>query len=76
MKKMMALSLAALFCVTALSGCTRSSYAIHTNDGRTIISDGKPVEDSNTGLIAYKDANGTKQQINKSDVKELSELPK
>jgi len=76
MKKIMALSLATLFCVTALSGCTRSSYAIHTNDGRTIISDGKPKEDAKTGLIAYTDANGTEQQINKGDVKELSELPK
>ncbi|BCQ34619.1 lipoprotein [Erwinia rhapontici] len=76
MKKIMALSLAALFCVTALSGCTSSSYAIHTNDGRTIISDGKPKEDAKTGLIAYTDANGTEQQINKGDVKELSELPK
>jgi len=76
MKKIMALSLATLFCVTALSGCTRSSYAIHTNDGRTIISDGKPQEDAKTGLIAYTDANGTEQQINKGDVKELSELPK
>lgn len=75
MKKIMAVSLAALFFITALSGCTRSSYAIHTNDGRTIISDGKPKEDAKTGMIGYTDANGTEQQINKSDVKELSELP-
>lgn len=76
MKKLIALPLAAIFCVAALSGCTRASYAIHTSDGRTIISDGKPHEDSKTGLIAYKDANGVKQQINKADVKEMSELPK
>lgn len=76
MNKMIALPLAAVFCVAALSGCTRASYAIHTSDGRTIISDGKPHEDSKTGLIAYNDANGVKQQINKADVKEMSELPK
>jgi hypothetical protein len=58
----------------ATSGCTRTSYAIHTNDGRTIISDGKPKE-SDTGLLGYTDANGVKQQINKIDVKEVSEVP-
>ncbi|ATZ11384.1 YgdI/YgdR family lipoprotein [Erwinia amylovora] len=76
MNKVIALPLAALLCVAALSGCTRSSYAIHTSDGRTIISDGKPHEDNKTGLIAYTDANGIKQQISKGDVKEMSELPK
>ncbi|MFM4576694.1 YgdI/YgdR family lipoprotein, partial [Klebsiella pneumoniae] len=54
--------------------CTRTSYAIHTNDGRTIVSDGKPTE-SDSGLLGYKDANGVKQQINKADVKEVSEIP-
>ncbi len=32
----------AMIAVCALSGCTRTSYAIHTVDGRTIVSDGKP----------------------------------
>ncbi|WP_114435962.1 DUF903 domain-containing protein, partial [Klebsiella pneumoniae] len=27
------------------------------------------------GLIGYTDANGVKQQINKTDVKEVSEIP-
>lgn len=76
MRKTLVLPLAALMCIAALSGCTRTSYAIHTNDGRTIVSDGKPQEDSKTGLIGYTDANGVKQQINKNEVKELSELPK
>ncbi|KQN55570.1 YgdI/YgdR family lipoprotein (plasmid) [Erwinia sp. E602] len=65
---------AAIVACTALSGCTRTSYAIHTNDGRTIVSDGKPTK-SETGLLGYKDANGVKQQINQSDVKEVSEIP-
>ncbi|MCC3701946.1 YgdI/YgdR family lipoprotein [Rouxiella badensis] len=74
MKKVIVISIAALLSAVALTGCTRTSYAIHTNDARTIISDGKPVEAS-TGLIGYTDAWGTKQQINKADVKEISALP-
>lgn len=74
MKKRLVLPLAAVLAVAALSGCTRTSYAIHTNDGRTIIADGKPTE-AETGLIGYKDANGVKQQINKADVKEVAEVP-
>ena len=60
--------------IAALSGCTRTSYAIHTHDGRTLISDGKPKETA-AGLIGYTDANGVKQQINKTEVKEVSEIP-
>lgn len=74
MKKPFIISLTVLLGIGALSGCTRTSYAIHTNDGRTIISDGKPAE-SDAGLLAYTDANGIKQQINKSEVKEVSEVP-
>ncbi|PQL08480.1 YgdI/YgdR family lipoprotein [Pantoea ananatis] len=74
MKKTLILPLAVLFGMAALSGCTRTSYAIHTNDGRTIISDGKPSE-SDAGLLGYTDANGVKQQINKTDVKAVSEVP-
>ncbi|MBK0001445.1 MULTISPECIES: YgdI/YgdR family lipoprotein [Erwiniaceae] len=74
MKKIFLSTFAAIIALSALTGCTRTSYAIHTNDGRTIISDGKPKE-SETGLIGYTDANGVKQQINKQDVKEVSEIP-
>ncbi|WP_350262310.1 YgdI/YgdR family lipoprotein (plasmid) [Pantoea sp. BJ2] len=74
MKKSILLSITALIALSALTGCTRTSYAIHTNDGRTIFTDGKP-QDAETGLLGYVDANGVKQQINKSDVKEISEVP-
>ncbi|AIM21544.1 hypothetical protein BMF90_16760 [Serratia sp. OLHL2] len=74
MKKALVLPAIALVAIAALSGCTRTSYAIHTHDGRTIISDGKPKETS-AGLIGYTDANGVKQQINKTEVKEVSEIP-
>ncbi|CAM3721625.1 hypothetical protein BS639_14925 [Rouxiella silvae] len=74
MKKLIILPMAAVLCLAALTGCTRTSYAIHTNDARTIISDGKPKE-TDTGMLGYTDANGVKQQINKSEVKEVSEIP-
>lgn len=74
MKKILIFPIAAIIGMTVLTGCTRTSYAIHTNDGRTIISDGKPAE-TDAGLLGYVDANGVKQQINKTDVKAVSEVP-
>jgi len=74
MKKILFSAAAAFVVVSALAGCTRTSYAIHTLDGRTIVSDGKP-EESDTGMLGYTDANGTKQQINKQEVKVVSEIP-
>ena len=74
MKKIIFSTLAAIIALSALTGCTRTSYAIHTNDGRTIVSDGKPKE-TDAGLLGYTDANGIKQQINKQEVKEVSEIP-
>ena len=58
----------------ALSACSSNNYVMHTNDGRSIVSAGKPTNDNDTGMISYKDANGTKQQINRSDVKEMVEI--
>lgn len=75
MNRKLILPLAALISVAALSGCTRTSYAIQTNDARTIISDGKPKE-AETGLLEYTDANGVKQQISKTEVKQVTELSK
>ncbi|KOC91879.1 YgdI/YgdR family lipoprotein [Winslowiella iniecta] len=56
-----------------LSGCA-NDHIMHTNDGRTIVADGKPQVDSDTGMITYKDAQGKEQQINRSEVKEMSEF--
>ena len=42
LKKIFVSVFAAAVALSALTGCTRTSYAIHTNDGRTIVSDGKP----------------------------------
>lgn len=74
MKKLVFSTMAAIIALSALTGCTRTSYAIHTTDGRTIVSDGKPKE-SEAGMLGYTDANGVKQQLNTQDVKEISEIP-
>lgn len=57
-----------------LSACSGPNYVMHTNDGRSIVTDGKPQTDNDTGMISYKDANGNKQQINRTDVKEMVAL--
>ncbi|AMO47377.1 protein of unknown function [Kosakonia oryzendophytica] len=75
MKKTAAIISACMFAFT-LSACSGPNYALHTNDGRTIVSEGKPKTDDQTGMISYKDANGNEQQINRSDVKEMVALEK
>lgn len=72
MKKLAAV-LAACTMAFTLTACS-SNYVMHTNDGRTIVTEGKPKVDDETGMISYKDANGNKQQINRSDVKEMVEI--
>ena len=41
MKKTAAI-ISACMLTFALSACSGSNYVMHTNDGRTIVSDGKP----------------------------------
>lgn len=72
MKKLAAVLVAGAMTFT-LAACS-SNYVMHTNDGRTIVADGKPSVDNDTGMISYKDANGNNQQINRSDVKEMAEV--
>ena len=67
MKKTAAV-ISALMLTFTLAACS-SNYVMHTNDGRTIVADGKPKVDDETGMISYTDANGTEQQINRSEVK-------
>jgi Bacterial protein of unknown function (DUF903). len=55
------------------AGCAKHTYSIVTQDGRTIISEGKPKETS-AGLVGYVDANGVKQQINRAEVKEITQI--
>jgi len=57
-----------------LAGCS-SNQTLNTTDGRTIVTDGKPQVDSDTGLISYKNAQtGKTEQINRDQVKNMNEL--
>ena len=62
---------AALFTV---AGCS-SNQAVKTTDGKTIVTDGKPQVGDDTGLVSYKNAQtGKTEQINRDQVKDMSEL--
>lgn len=73
MKKHFLTVLAVSGLVFTLAGCS-SNYVMHTNDGRTIVTQDKPEVDEDTGLIRYKDSAGLNQQINRMDVKDLTEV--
>ncbi|MTD37128.1 YgdI/YgdR family lipoprotein [Erwinia sp. CPCC 100877] len=68
------LFLSACTMAVALTACSGPNYMMRTSDGRTIISEGKPVTDSETGMIRYVDADGNKQQINRTDIREMVAL--
>lgn len=61
----------AIILAFSLVACS-SNYVMHTNDGRTLVADGKPKVDDDTGMISYIDANGDEQQINRANVKEMT----
>ncbi len=63
-----AIAMAAL----SLTACS-SNYVLHTNDGRTIVAEGKPKVDEDTGMISYVDAYGHEQQINRDNLREMVE---
>ncbi|WP_314138823.1 YgdI/YgdR family lipoprotein [Buttiauxella noackiae] len=69
--------LACLFATATLltvAGCS-SNQAVKTTDGKTIVTDGKPQVDDETGLVSYKNAeSGKTEQINRDQVKSMGEL--
>lgn len=69
--------LASLFATATLltvAGCS-SNQAVKTTDGKTIVTDGKPQVDDETGLVSYKNAeSGKTEQINRDQVKSMDEL--
>ncbi|POT55997.1 YgdI/YgdR family lipoprotein [Citrobacter amalonaticus] len=69
--------IASIFATATLftvAGCS-SNQAVKTTDGRTIVTDGKPQVDDDTGLVSYKNAQtGKTEQINRDQVKNMSEL--
>jgi len=57
-----------------VAGCS-SNQAVKTTDGKTIVTDGKPQVDEDTGLVSYENAEtGKTEQINRDQVKNMSEL--
>ena len=73
-KKLLIASLFTAATVFTLAGCS-SNQAVRTTDGRTIVTDGKPQVDDGTGLVSYKNAEtGQTEQINRDQVKNMSEL--
>lgn len=73
-KKLFIASIFAAATVFTLAGCS-SNQAVRTTDGRTIVTDGKPQVDDDTGLVSYKNAEtGQTEQINRDQVKNMSEL--
>lgn len=62
----------ALGVALTLAGCS-SDYVISTKDGHMMTTHGKPERDKDTGLISYKDVDGSVHQIHQSDVKEIVE---
>lgn len=62
---------AALFTV---AGCS-SNQAVKTTDGKTIVTDGKPKIDDDTGMVSIENAEtGKTEQINRDQVKSMGEL--
>lgn len=55
-----------------LAGCS-SNYVMTTKSGQTIVTQGKPKLDKDTGMTSYTDESGNKRQINSSDVAQLVE---
>ncbi|HDT0315388.1 TPA: YgdI/YgdR family lipoprotein [Citrobacter amalonaticus] len=73
-KKLLIASLFTAATVFTLAGCS-SNQAVRTTDDRTIVTDGKPQVDDDTGLVSYKNAEtGQTEQINRDQVKNMSEL--
>ena len=71
------LLIATLLAATAtftVAGCS-SNQAVKTTGGKTIVTDGKPQVDDDTGLVSYKNAEtGQTEQINRDQVKSMGEL--
>ena len=72
--KLLLTSLFAAATLFTVAGCS-SNQAVKTTDGKTIVTDGKPEIDSDTGLVSYKNAEtGKTEQINRDQVKSMGEL--
>ncbi|MGS2792302.1 YgdI/YgdR family lipoprotein [Escherichia coli] len=72
--KVLITSIFAAAAMFTMAGCS-SNQAVRTTDDQTIVTDGKPQVDDDTGLVSYKNAQtGQTEQINRDRVKDMSEL--
>jgi len=72
--KLLITSIFAAATLFTVAGCS-SNQARSASDGKTVVTDGKPEVDSDTGLVSYKNAQtGQTEQINRDQVKSMSEL--
>ena len=72
-KILMASALAAT-AMLFVAGCS-SNQSLKTTDGKTIVTDGEPQVDDDTGMVSYKNAEtGRTEQINRDQVKSMDEL--
>ena len=69
-KPFMALCAGAMLAL--LAGCT-SNYVMTTKSGQTIVTQGKPRLDKDTGMTSYTDQDGNAREINSNDVAQLVE---
>lgn len=53
-----------------LAGCT-TNYVMTTKNGQTIVTQGKPQLDKETGMTSYTDQEGNQREINSNDVAHL-----
>ncbi|HAZ76424.1 MULTISPECIES: YgdI/YgdR family lipoprotein [Enterobacteriaceae] len=73
-KRILITSILAAATLFTVAGCS-SNQAVKTTDGKTIVTDGKPKVDSDTGMVSYKNATtGQTEQINRDQLKNMSEL--
>lgn len=56
----------------ALAGCS-TRYVMTTKSGQTIVTQGKPQLDKETGMTSYTDQDGNAREINSNDVAQLIE---
>ena len=67
--KLLIASVLAATAMFTVAGCSSNQA------GKTIVTDGKPQVDDDTGLVSYKNAEtGQTEQINRDQVKSMGEL--
>ena len=73
MKRKTPALLFSLVAAALLVACSSTQYIISTKEGRMIPADGKPELDEKSGMYIYRDAEGRKSTILKSDVVQVME---